>query len=108
MPGFSKHQTPQHGASAWGSPVDGAATCLWSQVELSSESNLFFHYVHDMEAGAFKALQVQAKGLVKTGAGKRLVGFSDKPAPGLGWHRKQPFHPCMHGMEANAFRASKP
>ena len=28
------------------------------QVELASESNLFFHYVHDMDAQKFAKLQV--------------------------------------------------
>ena len=31
---------------------------LTAQVELSSEGNLFFHYVHDMDAKAFQKLQV--------------------------------------------------
>lgn len=41
------------------------------KVELSSESNLFFHYVHEMEVNAFKTMQESQR---------LMVNFPDYPA----------------------------
>ena len=36
--------------------------CSFLQIELCSESNLFFHYVHELDAASFKTLQVRTQG----------------------------------------------
>ena len=53
------------------------------RTELSSESNLFFHYSHDMDEKTFQGLQVRDLGdmVVKRGVkgGPKGWGFSIKP-----------------------------
>lgn len=52
------------------SSQSAAPELLKLRMELSSESNLFFHYAHDMDANTFKALQDQQR---------LMVNFADYP-----------------------------
>lgn len=74
--------------------------CSFLQIELCSESNLFFHYVHELDAASFRTLQVRTQGAwhmtVSWGMRRDLDTASLQNTAGEVWGRA---HDCSMGHE---------